>query len=156
SMSYGLNLAYQNPSRIAYAREAALALLSQLEDRDLVGAAAFDTQTSILSPLAPLSQNRGQLTHVIPRLVPSGRADFHEAVEMAARQLIASGHHVKHIILLTDGASIRPASEHEALINALAQSGVSVTSIRIGDDPESFELVKNIAERTGGQFYHVT
>ncbi|HYC22240.1 MAG TPA: VWA domain-containing protein [Candidatus Bathyarchaeia archaeon] len=156
SMSYGLNLSFQNPTRIAYAREAALALIAQLEDRDLVGAAAFDTQTSILAPLAPLAQNRDPLNDLISRLIPSGGTDFKEALEIAARQLIASGKHVKHVILLTDGASIRPASEHEGLINALAESGVSVTSIRIGDDPESFELVKNIAERTGGHFYHVT
>jgi von Willebrand factor type A domain-containing protein len=121
-----------------------------------VGAAAFDTQTSLLAPLAPLSLNRDKLNDLISRLVPSGGTDFKEALEIAARQLIASGRQTKHVILLTDGASIRPAAEHEGLIAALAQSGVTVTSIRIGNDKDSYALVQTIAEQTGGNFYLVT
>ncbi|MEW6272822.1 MAG: VWA domain-containing protein [Thermodesulfobacteriota bacterium] len=156
SMSYGVRLDQQNPSRISYAREAALALIAQLEDRDELGAVAFDTETSLLSPLQPLSQSRARVNDLISRLVPSGGTDFKEALEIAARQLIASGRTTRHIILLSDGASIRPTAEHEPLVEALVRSGVTVTSIRIGDDKDSYELVKNIAERTGGAFYLVT
>ncbi len=156
SMSYGVKLEQQHPSRIAYARDAALALIAQLEDRDELGAVAFDTETSLLSPLQPLSQSRARVNDLISRLVPSGGTDFKEALEIAARQLIASGRATRHIILLSDGASIRPSAEHEPLIEALARAGVTVTSIRIGDDRDSYELVKNIAERTGGAFYLVT
>ncbi len=155
SMSYGIRLDQEKPSRIEYAREAALALLAQLEDRDRVGAAAFDTETSLLAPLAPLAQNRERLRDLIGRLVPSGGTDFKDALEMAGRQLVESGASIRHIILLSDGASIRPAREHEALIEALARSGVSVTAIRIGDDKDSFALIQSIAERTGGSFFRV-
>lgn len=156
SMSYGVRLDQQKPTRIAYAREAALSLIAQLADRDEVGAVAFDTETSLLAPLAPLAQNRSRLNDVVSRLVPSGGTDFKEALEIAARQLIASGRTTRHVILLSDGASIRPSAEHDPLIEALSRAGVTVTSIRIGDDKDSFELVKNIAEATGGTFYHVT
>ena len=155
SMSYGVRLDQPNPTRISYAREAALALIAQLQDRDELGAVAFDTETSLLAPLQPLKENRARVTDLISRLVPSGGTDFKEALEIAARQLIASGHGTRHIILLSDGASIRPASEHDALIAALARSGVSVTAIRIGDDRDSYELIKHMAEVTGGNFYHV-
>jgi Ca-activated chloride channel homolog len=156
SMSYGVRLDQPNPSRIAYAREAALALIGQLEDRDQVGAVAFDTETSLLTPLSTLKESRARVTDLISRLVPSGGTDFKEALEIAARQLIASGVSTKHVILLSDGASIRPAAEHDQLIAALARSGITVTTIRIGDDRDSFALVKQIAEATGGAFYHVT
>ena len=156
SMSYGVRLDQPNPSRIQYAREAALALIAQLEDRDELGAVAFDTETSLLAPLQTLKEGRAHISDLISRLVPSGGTDFKEALEIAARQLIASGRSTRHIILLSDGASIRPAAEHDALIAALARSGVTVTSIRIGDDKDSFELVKQIAAATGGSFYHVT
>jgi hypothetical protein len=155
-MSYGVRLDQPNPSRISYAREAALALIAQLEDRDEVGAVAFDTETSLLAPLQSLKDSRGKVNDLISRLVPSGGTDFKEALEIAARQLIASGRTTRHIILLSDGASIRPTAEHDPLIAALARSGVTVTSIRIGDDKDSFALVKEIAEATGGSFYHVT
>lgn len=155
SMTYGLKLHELQPTRIAYARDAALSLIEQLEDRDHVGAAAFDTETSLLSPLEPLSKNREQLTDMVSRLVPSGGTDFKEALEIGVRQLLGGSVRTKHIILLTDGASIRPRAEHDALIDALTKSDVTVTSIRIGDDKDSFDLIKNIAESTDGQFYHV-
>lgn len=155
SMTYGLKLSELQPTRISYARNAALTLIEQLEDRDQVGAAAFDTETSLLSPVEPLSKNRQQLTDMIARLVPSGGTDFKEALEIGVRQLLGGSVRTKHIILLTDGASIRPRAEHDALIDALSKSDVTVTSIRIGDDKDSFDLIKNIAEATGGHFYHV-
>lgn len=155
SMSYGVRLDQPNPSRISYAREAALALIAQLEDRDEVGAVAFDTETSLLAPLQSLQTSRAKVNDLISRLVPSGGTDFKEALEIAARQLIASGRTTRHIILLSDGASIRPVAEHDALVAALARSGVTVTSIRIGDDKDSHALVKQIAEATGGSFYLV-
>jgi len=156
SMSYGVRLDQPNPSRISYAREAALALVAQLEDRDELGAVAFDTETSLLQPLQPLKESRARVNDLISRLVPSGGTDFKEALEIAARQLIASGHRTRHILLLSDGASIRPSAEHDPLIAALSRSGVTVTSIRIGDDKDSYELVKQISEATGGSFYLVT
>lgn len=156
SMTYGVRLDQPNPSRMEYARQAALALIGQLEDRDQVGAVAFDTETSLLSPLSPLKESRARVTDLISRLVPSGGTDFKEALEIAARQLIASGASVKHVILLSDGASIRPAAEHDQLIAALARSGITVTSIRIGDDRDSYALVKQISEATGGSFHLVT
>ncbi|MDG2308072.1 MAG: VWA domain-containing protein [Candidatus Binatia bacterium] len=155
SMTYGLQLSELQPTRITYARDAALTLIDQLEDRDWVGAAAFDTETSLLSAVEPLSKNREQLTDMIARLVPSGGTDFKEALEIATRQLLAQSLRTKHIILLTDGASIRPKAEHDALIEGLAKSDVTVTSIRIGDDKDSYDLIRNIAEATGGHFYHV-
>jgi|GEM_PF-342896 len=156
SMSYGVRLDQPNPSRSAYARQAALALIAQLEDRDEIGAVAFDTETSLLVPLSRLQESRGRVNDLISRLQPSGGTDFKEALEIAARQLIASGVTTKHVILLSDGASIRPIAEHDELIAALARSGVTVTTIRIGDDRDSFALVKQIAEVTGGSFHHVT
>ncbi len=155
SMTYGLQLNELQPTRIAYARDAALTLIEQLEDRDHVGAAAFDTETSLLSAIEPLAKNREQLTDMIARLVPSGGTDFKEALEIGTRQLLSSSIPTKHIILLTDGASIRPKAEHDALIEGLSKSDVTVTSIRIGDDKDSYDLIKNIAESTDGHFYHV-
>jgi len=156
SMTYGIVSSQAKPSRMEYARQAALALVGQLSDEDRVGVVAFDTQTSMLSPLRPLAEGRGEVTDGISRLQPSGGTDFKEALEIAARQLVGSGQGTRHIILLTDGASIRSPGEHGGLIDALVASGITVTSIRVGDEDESFELVKEIAERTGGSFHLVT
>ena len=36
-----------------------------------------------------------------------------------------------------------------------SQAGISVTTIRIGDDTVNLTLLNDISSRTGGQFYHV-
>jgi Mg-chelatase subunit ChlD len=156
SMTYGIVSTREKPSRMEYARQAALALVSQLSDEDRLGVVAFDTQTSVLAPLRPLSESRAEVADAIARLQPSGGTDFKEALEIAARQLVGSGQRTRHVILITDGASIRPAGEHAGLIEALASSGITVTSIRVGDEQESVELVREIADRTGGSFHLVT
>lgn len=156
SMTYGIVSTREKPSRMEYARQAALALVAQLKEEDRLGVVAFDTQTSVLAPLRPLSESRGEVNDAISRLQPSGGTDFKEALEIAARQLVGSGQRTRHVILITDGASIRPAGEHAGLLDALVASGITVTSIRVGDEQESVELVREIAERTGGSFHLVT
>ncbi len=155
SMIYGVTLDQREPSRMSYARDAALSVLAQLEDRDLVGLIAFDTKTTMLAPVAPLGPRRGELMDLIARIAPSGGTDFKEALEIALAQLRPSDNPVQHIILLTDGASIRPAAEHEEVIEELRRTGISVTSIRIGDDKDTFALIQDISSRTGGAFHHV-
>ncbi|MFQ5667506.1 MAG: glutamine amidotransferase, partial [Candidatus Binatia bacterium] len=61
----------------------------------------------------------------------------------------------KHVILLTDGDTNRGAADHYPLIAALEQAGISVTTIRIGDDTVNLELLHDISSRTAGAFYHV-
>lgn len=156
SMTYGIVSSRDKPSRMDYARQAALALITQLSDEDRLGVVAFDTQTSVLAPLRPLAEGRAEAADAIARLQPSGGTDFKEALEIAARQLVGGGQRTRHVILITDGASIRPAGEHAGLIDALVASGITVTSIRVGDEQESVELVREIAERTGGNFHRVT
>ncbi|MFM7140651.1 MAG: VWA domain-containing protein, partial [Alphaproteobacteria bacterium] len=156
SMTYGIVSSREKPSRMEYARQAALALITQLTDEDRLGVVAFDTQTSVLAPLRPLAEGRAEATDAIARLQPSGGTDFKEALEIAARQLVGSGQKTRHVILITDGASIRPAGEHAGLVDALVASGITVTSIRVGDEQESADLVREIAERTGGSFHLVT
>jgi hypothetical protein len=102
-----------------------------------------------------VNDNRAPLLRDIPRLQPGGGTDFYDALESARRQLAAARLGTKHIMLLTDGDTNRPAAAHEALIAALAADGISVTTIRIGDDTINLNLLRELAARTGGQFHHV-
>ncbi|MCX8071803.1 MAG: VWA domain-containing protein [Candidatus Binatia bacterium] len=142
-------------SKLAYARRAALALIEQLRDTDRVGVLAFDSQMYEVAPLAPLAENRGLLEHNIARLQPGGGTDFYEALQRASAELSRQHARGGHIILLTDGDTNRSAIEHEPVLRRLEESGVSVTTIRIGDDTVNLEFLQSISNRTGGKFYHV-
>jgi Mg-chelatase subunit ChlD len=142
-------------SKLNYAKRAALAVIGQLKDSDMVGVVTFDSQAFEVSPLRPLKDGRAILERDIPRLQPGGGTDFYDALESARAQLAEARVSTAHIILLTDGDTNRGAADHYPLIAALEKQGVSVTTIRIGDDTVNLSLLTDISNRTGGAFYHV-
>jgi Mg-chelatase subunit ChlD len=141
--------------KMQYAQKAALELLNQLQDTDLAGAIAFDSEPYVLAPLASLAENRAELNNKISRLQYGGGTDFYEALETAADQLSRSRGAIKHIILLTDGDSNRSPSDHYPLVATIAQRQISITTIRIGLDTVNLQLLSFMSEKTGGRFYHV-
>ena len=156
SMSYNSRRREQRDGeKMSYAKQAARALVQQLRPEDRVGVIAFDSDPYVLGPLRPLSEHRGVLEERIARLLPGGGTDFKASLEIAAAQLAGSGLGVRHVILLTDGDTNRGATDHLALIEALARMNISVTTIRIGDDDVNLELLRRISDATGGRFYHV-
>jgi hypothetical protein len=59
-------------------------------------------------------------------------------------------------VLLTDGDTNRAGrGEYKALVANLASAGISVTTIRIGDNTVNLKLLQDISEGTGGSFHHV-
>jgi Mg-chelatase subunit ChlD len=145
----------EEQAKLAYAKRAALAVVDQLKDSDMVGLIAFDSQPFEVSALRPLKESRSGLEADIPRLQPGGGTDFYEALDSARTQLLESRTGTKHVILLTDGDTNRGAADHYPLIAALEKGDISVTTIRIGDDTVNLTLLNDISSRTGGQFYHV-
>ena len=146
----------QGTPKIEYARRAALEVLEQLEPADLVGAIAFDSEAYELGALAPVAEARAALAAKIHHLRPGGGTDFLAALERAGQALVTAGPPVRHVILLTDGDSNRRADDHEAVLAALADANVSVTTIRIGTDTANLDFLHTIARVTGGEFHHVT
>lgn len=141
-------------SKLEYAKRAALAVIGQLKDNDMVGVIVFDSQMFEVAPLRSLKDNRAALEASLPRLAPGGGTDFYDALDAARRQLVAARVGLAHVILLTDGDTNRGAADHYPLIASLASAGISVTTIRIGDDTVNLRLLNDISSRTGGQFYH--
>jgi Mg-chelatase subunit ChlD len=156
SMSYDSRYpAVRDGERIRYAKEAAIALLRQLDDTDFAGVIAFDSQPYVLGHLQPLSEDRGELENRIDRLQPGGGTDFKEALEIAEREILQSGIPVRQVILLTDGDTNRQYHDHDDLIAEFARQHIPVSTIRIGPDLANLELLQDFAKATGGLFYRV-
>ena len=141
--------------KMRYAQKAAIELLNQLQDTDFAGGIAFDSEPYLLTSLAPLAENRAELTNKIARLQYGGGTDFYAALETAADQLGRSRGTIRHIILLTDGDSNRSPADHFPLVATIAQRQISITTIRIGLDTVNLQLLSYMSEKTGGRFYHV-
>ena len=141
--------------KMLYAQKAATAVLGQLQNSDLAGAIAFDSEAYALAPLGRLSKNRSVLKSRIRRLRYGGGTDFYNALEAAADQLSRSRRSIRHIILLTDGDTNRSPADHYPLIKTIAQRQISITTIRIGTDTVNLQLLSYMSEKTNGRFYHV-
>jgi Mg-chelatase subunit ChlD len=157
SMGYNSRLGtLRDGEKLRYAKEAALTVVRQLKDQDLVGVIAFDSQPHEIAPLAPLRENRARLEDLIPRLVENGGTDFYDALVSAREQLMSSRVTRRHIILLTDGDTNRAApAEYRALTRGLAAGNVSVSTIRIGDNTVNLKLLQDFSSQTGGEFHYV-
>jgi len=156
SMSYDSRYpAVRDGERIRYAKEAAIALLRQLDDTDFAGVIAFDSQPYVLAHLQPLGDDRGELENRIDRLQPGGGTDFKDALEIAEREILQSGIPVRQVILLTDGDTNRQYHDHDDLIAEFARQHIPVSTIRIGPDLANLQLLQDFAQATGGIFYRV-
>ena len=58
-----------------YAQQAATELLNQLQNSDLTGVIAFDSEPYMLAPLAPLAENRAELLSKIGERQEPGEED---------------------------------------------------------------------------------
>ncbi|MGH7780138.1 MAG: VWA domain-containing protein [Candidatus Binataceae bacterium] len=156
SMSYDSRYpAVRDGERIRYAKQAAIALLRQLDDTDYAGVIAFDSQPYVLGHLQPLGEDRSDLEARIERLQPGGGTDFKDALEIAQREILDSGVPVRQVILLTDGDTNRQYHDHDALIAQFEKDRIPVSTIRIGPDLENLRLLQDFAQATGGVFYRV-
>jgi hypothetical protein len=117
-----------------YAKRAALAVLRQLGPRDLVGRSP-STRSRTSSDRSSASRTAGARSRrASGALQYGGGTDFKDALDVAARNLLAAGPRVRHIILITDGDTNRRAEDHVDTIAGLAQHEITVTTIRIGSD----------------------
>jgi Mg-chelatase subunit ChlD len=142
--------------KLRYAIKAGMTVVKQLKDHDQVGVIAFDAQPHEIAALRPLKINREQLLTALPRIVESGGTDFFDALASAGKQLAVSRVTRKHVVLLTDGDTNRAdRGEYRALIRELANAGISVTTVRIGDNTVNLKLLQEISKGTGGSFHYV-
>lgn len=157
SMGYNSRIGtLRDGEKLRYAKEAALTVVRQLKDQDLVGVIAFDSNPHEIAPLAPLRENRAKLEELIPRLVENGGTDFYDALVSARTQLVGSRVNRRHIILLTDGDTNRAAPvEYRALTRDLSAGNISVSTIRIGDNTVNLKLLQDLSAQTGGEFHYV-
>ena len=158
SMGYNSRIGtLRDGEKLRYAKQAALTVIGQLKDQDLVGVIAFDSQTHEISPLRALAENRGILEDLIPRLAENGGTDFYGALWSATQQLSSSRASRRHVVLLTDGDTNRTAwDEYRSLIAQIAAAQISVTTVRIGDNTVNLKLLQDISRKTSGEFHHVT
>src|SRR4030095_9524574 len=89
--------------KIQLAKEASIAAVELLTDRDYAGVIAFDSEPYIVSEIQPASNKSGIIAS-IERIEESGGTAMYEPMVRAHEQLQQVTAALKHCIVLTDGA----------------------------------------------------
>ncbi|MCB7128316.1 MAG: VWA domain-containing protein [Candidatus Brocadiales bacterium] len=142
--------------KIFATKKATIELLKQLKEGDQVGLIAFDVVPHVVIELGPVQKIYGKdLLAKLSTLSAGGGTDIFPAMKEAYNRLSKSGAKVNHIILLSDGNTRSVYYSYEALMDKLKRANISISTIAIGGWLVNTRLLKDIAKRTGGQFYRL-
>ena len=153
-------------SKLDLAKSAATTALGQLVDTDQVGFSVFTTDlptpstiTADLVPVAPLAQNRQQITDAIAGLIPLNGTPLYAATRLAAEQMNAIGRPGRRSTPSScspTGATSTPTPTSTACCaswrQAPQENGVRVFTIAYGPDAD-LETLKLISEASRAAAY---
>jgi Mg-chelatase subunit ChlD len=138
-----------NGLKMQLALEAASATVEFLAERDSVGVIAFDDQATGVVSLTKVEDKKA-IIDKIRSIQAIGGTNMYPGLRMAYEWLAASDAQLRHIIVLSDGQS--EAGDFRGIAQAVKQSGMTLSSVAIGDDAD-LQTMRYIAEAGGGRFY---
>jgi Ca-activated chloride channel family protein len=145
-------------AKLEKAKQAALAVVDRLGPNDVFSLVIYSDQARVLVP-AQRVENRDALREKIEGIEAGGSTALYAGVKAGARQIheYFSSKRINRVILLSDGlANIGPSSPRDLrrLGRELAASGISVTTIGVGDDYNE-DLMAGLAEASDANYYYV-
>jgi Ca-activated chloride channel homolog len=139
--------------KLTYAKAAAETVTKTLKDNDLIGVIGFDSQPFVVIPLQSVAQSRPYFDQMIDRLTAHGQTFLIPALREAERTLGASGAHVKHVVILTDGETGGTAEMYYDLVSRMHHDAdTTISTIAVGQDA-NVDLLQAIAKYGGGSYY---
>lgn len=135
--------------KIELAKAAAKASADLLSPRDYVSVIAFDHESHPVVPIQSAGDS-GSVGAAIASITPGGGTSIAPGLEDALRQFSGSTAKLKHVILLTDGAS-QPGPFYE-LTSEMAQNGITVSTVAVGEGADR-DLLTQIAQWGNGRYY---
>ena len=136
-------------SKIDLAKEAAIATVELLSDRDYVGVIAFDGSPYSIVDIQSAA-NRMSIVQSIESIQSSGGTSIYPAMAMAQEMLAGTSAALKHVILLTDGHS--QSGDYEGIVDQMVNDRATVSGVAVGSGADG-ELLQNIARWGRGEYY---
>ena len=146
--------------RIAKAREAAIAAVNRLDERDYVSVVVFDDRIDVLAGAQTASEaNKAAIVEKLRTVEARGATAIFGGVSAAASEIRKNLARklVNRIVLLSDGeANVGPSSPEElGLLGAsLVKEGVSVSTLGVGLGYNE-NLMAALATRSDGNTYFI-
>ncbi len=145
-------------AKLEKTKQAAMQLVDRLAPNDIFSLVIFSDRAQVLVP-AQKVEDKDALKEKIQGIEAGGSTALYAGVKMGADQLgeFLSSKYINRVILLSDGlANVGPSSTRELrrLGSDLAERGISVTTIGVGDDYNE-DLMAGLAEASDANYYYV-
>ncbi len=145
-------------AKIEKAKQAAMQLVDHLRPDDVFSLVIFSDAARVIVP-AQHVEDKDALKEKIENIEAQGSTALYAGVKMGADQMdeYLSSKRINRIILLSDGlANVGPSTPRELrrLGSQLAERGLSVTTIGVGDDYNE-DLMAGLAEASDANYYYV-
>ena len=145
-------------AKIEKAKQAAMLLVDRLHPDDIFSFVIFSDEARLIVP-AQHVEDKDALKAKIERVEAEGSTALYAGVKMGAGQVeeFFSSQRINRVILLSDGiANVGPSSPRELrrLGSQLAERGISVTTIGVGDDYNE-DVMAGLAEASDANYYYV-
>jgi Ca-activated chloride channel homolog len=145
-------------AKLEKAKQAAMQLVDRLTPNDVFSLVIYSDQARVLVS-ARRVEDKDVLKEKIESINADGSTALYAGVKLGADQLqeFFSSKRINRVILLSDGlANVGPSSPRELrrLGSDLAERGLSVTTIGVGDDYNE-DLMAGLAEASDANYYYV-
>jgi Ca-activated chloride channel family protein len=145
-------------AKLEKAKQAAMLLVDRLRPDDIFSLVIFSDEARLVVP-AQRVEDKVALKEKIQSVEAEGSTALYAGVKMGAGQVgeFLSSKRINRVILLSDGiANVGPSTPRELrrLGSQLAERGMSVTTIGVGDDYNE-DLMAGLAEASDANYYYV-
>jgi Ca-activated chloride channel family protein len=141
--------------RLDTARVSAENIISQLRPQDKIAIVTFSDRSEVLISTES-SPTSTEARHRLSLIKASGGTEIYQGLSAGVNQLRQVRHPdtVGHVILLTDGRTYGDETSCLQLAEEIAQEGIEVTALGIGEEwNDSF--LDELATKTGGQAVYI-
>ena len=145
-------------AKLEKTKQAAMQLVDRLAPNDIFSLVIFSDHAEVLVS-AQKVEDKDALKEKIQSIRADGSTALYSGVKLGAGQIeeYFSSKRINRVILLSDGlANVGPSSPRELrrLGSQLAERGISVTTIGVGDDYNE-DLMAALAEASDANYYYV-
>lgn len=134
------------------ANQAAARAVASLSPSDLVGVIRFSNSAKTVVPLAPNDQPEATAQRILS-IRHGGGTNLLPALRVAQQILNDADADLKHVVVLSDGRS-QNEDQLAPLAKEMSRSGITVTTISVGDEADT-DTLRSVAAQGEGSFYEV-
>jgi len=133
----------------------AIQVLRNLRPQDILSVVVFSDRGEVVIP-ASYHHEKARLEAMVQMIRPSGATEIYQGLELGAKEVIRSldSKRINHIILLTDGHTYGDEQECLALASKLAERGIGISGMGIGQEWNDIFL-DVLSTRTGGSSAYI-